>query len=421
MHELEVERDPLQKQLANIEQIFQEFADQYDEAARSLRNGLVPDPIPSIQLEAARKVVTDTYAAISEAGQPFGMEPLDNNSSLFQAGDYLMLVVEARAKAERERQMVEDARLVIHAVDALVHQSEPEVLNQLKTSSQNLLQELEDGNLETAESLISGEHPLAMLAAYTQHRNTLNDEEYDTFRDAIQENYGRALLRDIDRGRVVLNQTAVDAAPVALQAERPVDLSSENNDFEENDFEEGDLEVGGFQTNGFAGSYQSADIESDDDADELSALEIDSDIEDAIDAAVEESNESSAEGAAADMSEFSGEFADEISTEEVSAEFDDQEESTIIETEVYQDASSYDPISEIEIDEELLEEANIDITDEELPPLYNDFENGDAEDTLLPFLEGDGMHFGGDEMPEATVNQSEEEQDENEDEPEDLY
>ncbi|MEM8489112.1 MAG: hypothetical protein AAF564_26435, partial [Bacteroidota bacterium] len=82
MQELEEERNPLKKQLSNIEQIFQEFADQYDAAAQSLRNGFVPEPIPSIQLEAARKVVTDTFAAISEAGDMFDMEPLSENASL---------------------------------------------------------------------------------------------------------------------------------------------------------------------------------------------------------------------------------------------------------------------------------------------------------------------------------------------------
>lgn len=310
MHELEDERDPLQKQLANIEQIFQEFADQYDAAAQSLRNGLVPDPIPSIQLEAARKVVTDTFAAISEAGQPFEMEPLDDDSSLSAAGEYLEHLLEARARAEQIRLKIEEARLVIAEVETLQHTSDPEVLAEVKTSTQELSTELDNKNLEVAENLLSGEHTLTMLAAYARHRDTLSDLEYDSFRESIQSHYGRSLLRDIDRGRVVFELNE--------QIEHTVDFGTDTNNSE-------------------------------------TAVVID-------------------------------------------------DETDVLDEEEVQAPSSYDPISEIEIDDELLEEANIDVSEDSLPPLYSEYDSGEGEDTLLPFLEGDGMNFESDEMPEATIN-----------------
>ena len=40
----------------------------------------------------------------------------------------------------------------------------------------------------------------------------------------------------------------------------------------------------------------------------------------------------------------------------------------------------------------------------------------DSEDTLLPFLEGDGMNFENDEMPEARVNSHNEEEEEEDEE-----
>lgn len=308
MLEHDDERDPLQKQLANIEQIFKEFADQYEVAARALREGLVPDPIPSIQLEAARKVISDTYAAISEAGKPFEMEPLEDSASLSSAGEYLDRVLESRAEAERRRVKLEEARVVVNEVSTLNHVAGEQELATIRSATHEVIAELDAENIEVAEHLINGEHPIAMLAAYARHRDTLNDDEYDSFRETIQVNYGRALLRDIDRHRILFEMPE--------ESETIVELVE--------DVDEG-----------------------------------------------------------------------------------------VIEEEV-QDPASYDPISEIEIDEELLEEANIDVVEEDLPPLYSDYEAGEGEDTLLPFLEGDGMNFESDEMPEATINSSEEEQEEKE-------
>ena len=308
MLEHDEERDPLQKQLANIEQIFKEFADQYEVAARALREGLVPDPIPSIQLEAARKVISDTYAAITEAGTPFDIEPLEETASLSDASAYLDRVLEARAEAERRRVKLEEARAIVNEVTTLRHTSGDDELASIQSATQEVINALDSEQIEVAEHLINGEHPIAMLAAYARHRDTLNDDEYDSFRETIQINYGRALLRDIDRNRILFDETEVTETLV--------------------DFVEDDSEV--------------------------------------------------------------------------------------IEEEI-QDPAQYDPISEIEIDEELLEEANIDVSDEELPPLYADYEAGEGEDTLLPFLEGDGMNFETDEMPEATINSAEEEQEEEKD------
>ncbi len=322
MHELEDERDPLQKQLSNIEQIFQEFADQYDAAAHSLRNGLVPDPIPSIQLEAARKVVTDTYAAISEAGQPFEMEPLDDESSLSAAGEYLEHVLDARIKAEQMRIKIEEARLVVAEVETLQHVSDPDVLAQVKTSTRELSLELDDKNLDVAENLLSGEHALTMLAAYARHRDTLSDLEYDSFRESIQSHYGRSLLRDIDRGRVIFEQNE--------QVEHTIDFGINTDDSE-------------------------------------TAVVI-------------------------------------------------EDEADLLDEEEMQAPSPYDPISEIEVDDELLEEANIGVTEDSLPPLYSEYDSGEGEDTLLPFLEGDGMNFESDNMPEATVNSSQDDNEEDDEE-----
>lgn len=312
MQELEEERNPLKKQLSNIEQIFQEFADQYDAAAQSLRNGFVPEPIPSIQLEAARKVVTDTFAAISEAGDLFDMEPLSEQASLAEAGNYLMHVHEERRKAEEIRKKLEEAAQVVSQVATLRHASDSEVLASVSAAVAEMTAELEAKNLEAAENLLSGEHPMTMLAAYARHRDTLSDTEYDSFRETIQAHYGRALLRDIDRGRV--------SVELEETIEHTIELTTEP------------------------------------------VSEMDTELEPAFDA------------------------GSNGLEEELAAPVD------------------FDEMSEIEIDEELLEETNIDVNTEDMPPLYAEYDAGEGEDTLLPFLEGDGMQFENNEMPEATVN-----------------
>ena len=323
MHELDEERDPLQKQLSNIEQIFKEFADQYDAAAQSLRDGLVPEPIPSIQLEAARKVVSDTFAAISEAGQPFEMEALEDNASLSVAGEYLERVLQARAEAELRKKRLHDARQVIVEASALRHESDPDMLSQVQANINDINTALDEESLEMADALLAGDHVLAMLAAYARHRDTLSDLEYDTFRDAIQEHYGRPLLRDIDRGRIT--------------------------------------------------------------ADEVISGEVTSDETDA-----------------------------NAETDSLVHELHDESTEIAVEEEIQ--TPQYDPISEIDIDEELLEEANVDVVEDNLPPIYSEYDAGEGEDTLLPFLEGDGMNFDNDEMPEATINSANTDAEHNEDE-----
>ncbi len=330
MHELEEERDPLKKQLSNIEQIFQEFADQYDAAAQSLRNGFVPEPIPSIQLEAARKVVTDTFAAISEAGDVFDMEALSENASLAEAGNYLMHVHEERRKAEEIRKKLEEAGQVVAQVAALGHNSDPDVLASVTLSVVEMTAELDAKNLEAAENLLSGEHPMTMLAAYARHRDTLSDTEYDSFRETIQAVYGRSLLRDIDRGRVTFDAGNSDDTlehTIELTTEIPVDVA------------EGEV----------------------------------------------------------DDSTVSFDTVNEGIEEEITAPVD------------------FEGMAEIEIDEELLEETNIDVNPEELPPMYAEYDAGEGEDTLLPFLEGDGMQLDNNEVPEATVNGEEPEDKDQED------
>ncbi len=318
MHEFEEERDPLQKQLGNIEQIFQEFADQYETAATSLRQGFVPEPIPSIQLDAARKVVNDTFDAISEAGEPFNMEPLSGDSSLTSAGEYLEKIIEARMQAEKKKRLLDDAIAIVRDIEALGHSVNPDELNIVKTAAEEMRKELDDQNLAAAEQLLGGNHPMAMLAAYSRHRETLNDDEYDDFRQKIELEFGRSLLRDIDRGRIIIES-------------------------------------------GLRNSEIAEHIES------IPTI----------------------------MEEAAGLIEEEI-----------------------QDTSPYDPIEDIEIDEELLEETKIDDDEDSLPPMYSDFDAGEGEDTLLPFLEGDGMNFDDSQMPEATVNSADQEKDEEDEEEE---
>ncbi|MEM8486173.1 MAG: hypothetical protein AAF564_11535, partial [Bacteroidota bacterium] len=231
---------------------------------------------------------------------------------LAEAGNYLMHVHEERRKAEEIRKKLEEAAQVVSQVATLRHTSDPEVLSSVSASVAEMTAELEAKNLEAAENLLSGEHPMTMLAAYARHRDTLSDTEYDSFRETIQAHYGRALLRDIDRGRVTL------------------------------------------------------------------------DTEETIEHTIELTTEPAPEQPAAHDSTF--ETVDDGLEEEVTSPIE------------------FDEMAEIEIDEELLEETNIDVNNEDMPPLYAEYDAGEGEDTLLPFLEGDGMQFENNEMPEATVN-----------------
>ena len=203
MHDQDATYDPLERQLGNLDQLFKEFADQYELAAQSLRSGYVPDPIPNIQLDAARKVFSDTIDAINDAAAPFEIEPMPETPSILMATEYYYRVLEAQAEQERRRKLIEEAHLVIAEIQTLQHKDDPEALDPVQEAIRELTGQLDENNFDDAERLISGEHPLAMLASYAGHRETLSDEEYDTFRENIQNEFGRHVLRDIDRGRVV--------------------------------------------------------------------------------------------------------------------------------------------------------------------------------------------------------------------------
>lgn len=361
MHEQDATRDPLEKQLTNLEQLFEEFAEQYETAARDLREGRVPNRVPGIQLDAARKVLTDTLLTLSEAARPFDIDPLHEEASLSEALAYLKNVQEARAEAERQRLLLEEARMVVAEMELLEHQAAPDALHRVHEAIAELSSQLEARNLEEAEHLTSGQHPLSKLVAYTGHRDTLSDEEYDAFRESIEQHFGRPLLRDIDRGWVIKMTSSSSEDTRADQGETDDDVQ----------------------------------------------LEI-----------IEESQESEAPVLALNDTELDEtepyEFNDEAFEKALENDFDPSHELTLAQASsdlVEDDATSNYEITEYaSLDEALEDEPTL---DQEPGASFNDVEKPlEEEDTLWPPIEGDG--FGAleeDNLPEASVHESNEEED----------
>lgn len=363
MHEQDATRDPLEKQLTNLEQLFEEFAEQYETAAQELREGRVPNRVPGIQLDAARKVLNDTLLTLSEAAAPFGIEPIQEDASLPDALIYLKGVQEARAEAERQRLLLEEARMVVAEMESLQHQSAPDALHRVHEAIAELSEQLEARNLEEAEQLTSGHHPLSKLVAYTGHRDTLSDEEYDSFRESIEENFGRPLLRDIDRGWVIKLTSSASEELVADQGQTEEELLDVIDESEES--EASVLEL------------------SDNDLDNTEPYEFN---DEAFEQALEHDFDPSHELSLA------------------------QSSSTLLEEDV---DSSYEITEYASLDEALEDEALEDeqqVLDQEPGDSFSEAgEPTEEEDTLWPPIEGDG--FGAleeDSLPEASVHESDE-------------
>lgn len=197
----------LRHQLSTLDELFKEVAIQYEAAAATLREGLLPDRTPGFQLDAARKVFTDTLSVLSDVGDTYGLAPVSQNASLPSALSYLNTVREAKEELERQHKLLADAHVVLSEAKMMAHVQFPEELQNVQNEIVESVNKLDNMDLNEAQLLIDGSHPISKLIAYTSHRDSLSDEEYDSFRDTIEETFGRSVLRDIDRGRIVLTAT----------------------------------------------------------------------------------------------------------------------------------------------------------------------------------------------------------------------
>ena len=197
----------LQQQLATLEELFLEVANQYEAAATTLREGLLPDRTPGFQLDAARKVLVDTLNTLAEAGEAYGIASISQTASIASAHDYLRTVIAAHEEAERKRKLLMDAHRTVQDARLLTHDHDPATLAHIHETVLQLSQQLDGQDYELASNITEGHHPISMLIAYAAHRDALSDEEYDAFRDQIEQFFGRPVLRDIDRGRIAISPT----------------------------------------------------------------------------------------------------------------------------------------------------------------------------------------------------------------------
>ena len=239
----------LHHQLSTLEELFKEVASQYEMAAHSLREGLLPERTPGFQLDAARKVLLDTLSALSEVGESYGIAAISQNASLPSAYDYLTTIRDAKEEEDRKEKLFTDARSVISEAQSLTHLNNGEALSHVYDSIVQLSDRINDDDLEEAERVVNGEHPISMLAAYTGHRDSLSDEEYDSFRNHIEEYFGRPVLRDIDRGRITLIFDASETSEIIIEEEQLetqneiIDIIDETEDGHEEIIETVSIEI----------------------------------------------------------------------------------------------------------------------------------------------------------------------------------
>ena len=213
----------LRHQLSTLDELFKEVAIQYEAAAATLREGLLPDRTPGFQLDAARKVFTDTLSVLSDVGDTYGLAPVSQNASLPSALSYLNTVREAKDELERQQKLLSDAHAILAEAKMIAHEQHPEELENVQNMIIQSTNQLDNMDLDEAQQLVNGSHPLSKLISYTNHRDSLSDEEYDSFRDAIEESFGRAILRDIDRGRIALASTIATEAEAEIEDEVEAD------------------------------------------------------------------------------------------------------------------------------------------------------------------------------------------------------
>ena len=200
----------LRHQLSTLDELFKEVAIQYEAAAATLREGLLPDRTPGFQLDAARKVFTDTLSVLSDVGDTYGLAPVSQNASLPSAVSYLNTVQEAKQELERQQKLLSGANMVLAEAKLITHVQDPELLQPVGDAISQAQSHLDNTDLDEAKLLVDGSHTLSKLIAYTNHRDSLSDDEYDSFRQQIEDAFGRPVLRDIDRGRVLFSSTFTD-------------------------------------------------------------------------------------------------------------------------------------------------------------------------------------------------------------------
>lgn len=192
----------LREQLSSLHDRFAEAASAYRTASDILQTGLLPEISPHLHLEALRETRRLTVAALSATGERVGIEPLPEISPFRDANLYLERIILAIQEAERKTQLLQEARRVIEEVRALSHASDPDKLKGIHDAIRAIEEQTVPefaGDIDTFKKALD---PVKWLAEYSWRRNSLSDDGYDTSRQELENNYGRWLLRDLDRGRI---------------------------------------------------------------------------------------------------------------------------------------------------------------------------------------------------------------------------
>ena len=217
--------DHLEERLDALGERFEALAEQLDEAAGELREGQFPngDLVPSLQ--ETQEQLEEVFEDVSERTKERDVTPPESSYSLPKLKNCLESIREAEEVETRE--LVENARQVLQAARALRHESDPERLEDVRAQVQEVRERVDDGDEDEAEAVVEGRHPLAMLVAYATRASTLSDDEYETYRDGIEETYGRSLIRDLDLRRIRKEEVPKSEPEIEVVSTAPEEKSSD--------------------------------------------------------------------------------------------------------------------------------------------------------------------------------------------------
>jgi hypothetical protein len=203
----------LTQELSELSDRFSELGERLLTAARQLHAQGTP---PSDELLEAVTASRRDFATLRDltlelAASLYVVSPADDQLANLQD---LSSLLDATAEAEQHQSKSEETRRraisVLDRVLALSHASVPEFgpLRDLHEMGQTIRSGISEGTWKTlppeAANIAKGDHHFAHLLSLIEDRDELNDEQWATLHESVEQAFGKSLAAAAARGKLVL-------------------------------------------------------------------------------------------------------------------------------------------------------------------------------------------------------------------------
>jgi hypothetical protein len=221
---MQTESAALLRLSASLAEKFHQLAAQLSAAAVALRDpGTLPAESVVDELAATRKDFVDLRDRSLALAHALAISPVPPQEALVSLTDVNSLLWTVKQAEEQKAQLEARRRQALHALErvlAIVHRDQTVFPPLLKCKEQANALHLAISTLQwpdshpAVEAFAEGKHPLLALLTFIELQKELDDEQWASLQERIEQEFGRALAIAASRGKL---QVSLASPPAARQ------------------------------------------------------------------------------------------------------------------------------------------------------------------------------------------------------------